>query len=297
MHEGFRKVYKMKQVIKDYIHRKNPQNLRDYDRAMREIIQHITLFGLWRSGFFEYAAFYGGTALRILHGLSRFSEDIDFSLLQKNMHFSIEPHLSGIQTELSGFGFEVDITVNEKKASPVESAFIKANTRIHLLKVAPGSVISDTVPNNQRMKVKLEVDTHPPGGFSTQSFPVLEPLPFYVRSYSLPDLFAGKMHCVLFRKWKNRVKGRDWYDMLWFLQNEIPAHLLHLEQRMRQSGDWLQERTLTREDFLALYRNRVDAIDFSLAVSDVLPFIQDPRELDVWSSDFFHSIAGKFRFS
>ena len=287
----------MKQVIRDYIQRKNPQNLHDYDRAMREIIQQITLFGLWRSGFFEYAAFYGGTALRVLHGLPRFSEDIDFSLLQKNMHFSIGPYLSGIQTELSGFGFEVEITAGEKKYGPVESAFIKANTRIHLLEVAPGSVISDTVPKNQRMKVKLEVDTDPPGVFTTQSLPVLEPLPFYVRSYSLPDLFAGKMHCVLFRKWKKRVKGRDWYDMLWFLRNEIPVHLLHLEQRMRQSGDWIREHTVTREDFLALYRDRVDTVDFSQAASDILPFIRDPREIDVWSSDFFHSITGKFRFS
>ncbi len=287
----------MKQVIKDYIQRKNPQNVHDYDRAMREIIQQITLFGLWRSGFFEYAAFYGGTALRILHGLPRFSEDIDFSLLGVDRQFSIDPHLSGIKTELSGFGFEVEITVSEKEHSPVESAFIKANTRVHLLEVAPSTMISDTVPKNQRMKVKLEVDTDPPADFSTESVSLLEPLPFYVQAYSLPDLFAGKMHCVLFRKWKKRVKGRDWYDMLWFLRKEIPIHLLHLEKRMRQSGDWIRKRQLTREDFLSIYREHVRTVDFSQAASDVLPFIQDPRELDVWNSDFFHSITDKFRFS
>jgi predicted nucleotidyltransferase component of viral defense system len=287
----------MKQVIKDFVDRRNPQDVREYDRALREIIQYIALFGLWRAGFFEHAAFYGGTALRILHGLPRFSEDIDFSLLDDNRKFSLESYLSGLKTELSGFGFKVDIAVKASGTGSTESAFIKANTRMHVLQVAPGPEIVDTVPSNQRMKVKLEVDVNPPGGFDTESLPVLDPIPFYVRTYSLPDLFAGKMHCVLFRKWRIRIKGRDWYDMIWFLRREVPLHLLHLEERMRQSGDWTGTRSLTEEDFSHLYRQRVAQVDFLQAVNDVLPFIQDPRELDVWSRDFFLSLIGKFQFS
>lgn len=287
----------MKQVIKDFINKKNPQSVRDYDRAMREIIQHIALFGLWRSGFFEHAAFYGGTALRILHGLPRFSEDVDFSLLERKDHFSLDQYLSGCETELAGFGFEADITVSDTQTGPVDSAFIKANTRIHLLEAAPGSAIADAVPSNQLMKVKLEVDTNPPGIFNTESSVVLDPIPFYVRVYSLPDLFAGKMHCVLFRKWGKRVKGRDWYDMVWFLRKEVPLHLTHLEQRMRQSGDWAAAREMTGEDFLRLYREKAEQVDFNRAASDVLPFIDDPREIDIWGTDFFHALAQKFRFS
>ncbi len=286
----------MKQVIRDFIDRRNPQDIREYDRALREMIQYIALFGLWRAGFYEYAAFYGGTALRILHGLPRFSEDIDFSLLAENRIFSLEPYLSGLKTELAGFGFEVDVAGKESGSGSIESAFIKANTRTHVLQVAAGPEIADAVPSNRLMKVKLEVDTSPPGGFDTESLPVLDPVPFYVRVFSLPDLFAGKLHCVLFRKWRGRVKGRDWYDLIWFLRREVPLHLSHLEKRMRQSGDWAGESPLKKDDFLHLYRERIERVDFSQAINDVLPFIRDPRELDIWSRDFFLSLTGRFRF-
>lgn len=287
----------MKRVIANYIHSKNPGNVQEYDRALREIIQHLALLGLWRAGFFEHAAFYGGTALRIIHGLPRFSEDIDFSLLRPRPDFSLESSLSGLRTELAGFGFDTDVTVSEKKMSTVASAFVKANTRVYVLKVASTPGLAVTIPSNQTMKIKLEVDTDPPGNFSTEVIPILFPQPFFAKVYSLPDLFAGKMHCVLFRAWKKRVKGRDWYDMIWFLRRGERLHLSHLEQRMRGSGDWTEERELREGDFLDIYKNRVDATNFTQAASDVLPFIEDPRELDIWGSDFFHGLVEKFRFS
>jgi hypothetical protein len=286
----------MKQVIADFIGSKNPQSLYEYDRALREILQHIALLGLGRAGFFEHAAFYGGTALRIIHGLPRFSEDIDFTLLKTTPEFSLGSYLSGLKTELAGFGFDTEVAAVEKKSSTVESAFIKANTRAHILSVSPSAALAGAVPSNQLIKVKLEVDTDPPGNFSTEAVPLLFPLPFYLRVCSLPDLFAGKMHCVLYRTWRKRVKGRDWYDMIWFLRRGEPLHLAHLEERMCQSGDWVGRRELRKEDFLDLYRKRVENTDFSQAVSDVLPFIEDPRELDVWGRDFFLTLAGKFQF-
>ena len=286
----------MKQVITDFIRSMEPRSAQDYDRALRETIQHVALLGLWRVGFFEHAAFYGGTALRIVHGLPRFSEDIDFSLLGPRIEFSLDSYLSGLKTELAGFGFETDVATSGRTRSAVESAFIKANTRIHLLRISAAASLAGAVPANQLLKVKLEVDTDPPGDFSTKVSSLLFPIPFYVRVYSLSDLFAGKMHCVLYRRWRKRVKGRDWYDMIWFLGRETRLHLRHLEARMRQSGDWTGGCELQRDDFLRLYRTRVEATDFDQAVSDVLPFIGDSRELDVWGRGFFHSLADRFMY-
>jgi predicted nucleotidyltransferase component of viral defense system len=286
----------MNEVIKEYIRRKNPRTVQEHDRVLRELIQNISLLGLWRSGFFEHAAFYGGTALRIVHDLPRFSEDVDFSLLKEKSGFSLDSYFSGIKTELSGFGFETVITETKKDFSTIESAFIKANTRVHLLKISADPSISHFVPANQLLKVKLEVDTAPPGLFSTEVIPLLDPIPFYIRIFSLPDLFAGKMHCVLCRNWKKRVKGRDWYDMIWFLRKEIPLHLAHLEQRMRQSGNWIGKKPLEQKNFIALYSKRTNEIDFSQAASDVLPFIRNPRELDIWGRDFFLALSERFTF-
>lgn len=287
----------MKQVINDFIQRKNPKTLRDYDRALREVIQHIALLGLWRSGFFEHAAFYGGTALRVIYGIARFSEDIDFSLLENDTDFSLGPYLAGLKTELAGFGFQTEISYAKREYKTVDSAFIKANTRLHLLQVSANPALADTIPSNQLLKVKLEVDPDPPKDFSTEAVPILDPIPFYVRAFSSPDLFAGKMHCVLCRRWRGRVKGRDWYDMIWFLKRETPLHLSHLEQRMIQSDDWDKSRRLEKDDFIDLYRKCVKATDFKKAVSDVIPFLQEPRETDVWSKDFFVSLINRFRFA
>ena len=173
---------------------------------------------------------------------------------------------------------------------------MKANTRYHLLQAKPGSALASTVPANQPLRIKLEIDTVPPGEFDTEVVPVLDPIPFSVRTLSLPDLFAGKLHCVLFRRWKSRVKGRDWYDLIWFLRKRVPLHLAHLEQRMRQSNDWREERQVGVDDLLRLYDQRVGQVDFSRAAADVLPFIHDPRELDLWSPTFFSTLSERILF-
>jgi predicted nucleotidyltransferase component of viral defense system len=286
----------MKQVIRAFIHRRNPTTVREYDRALREVIQQIALLGLWRAGFFEHAAFYGDTALRIIHGIPRFSEDIDFSLLERKTDFTLEPYLSGLKTELAGFGFQTELSYTNKKNKTVDSAFIKANTRLHLLNISADPLLAETVPSNQLVKVKLEVDPDPPEDFSTEAVPLIDPIPFYIRIFSLPDLFAGKMHCVLCRRWRDRVKGRDWYDMIWFLRRETPLHLSHLEQRMIQSDDWNVKRRLNKDDFIDLYRKRVETTDFKQVTSDVIPFIQEPRETEIWGKDFFLSLIDRFRF-
>ena len=192
------------------------RSLEDHLRALREILQQIALLGLWRSKFFEKAAFYGGTALRILYGLDRYSEDLDFSLLAPMSKFDLSIYSNALQKELSAFGFNVRLEPIRKTAvSPVQSAFLKADTLNQLLVIQTPEEIVKRIHRGQVLKIKLEVDTNPPPGFATHTRYVLQPIPFAVRAYVLSDLFAGKMHAIFCRRWKQRVKGRDWYDLVW----------------------------------------------------------------------------------
>jgi len=267
-----------------------------YTHALREILQEIALLGLWRSKFFEHAAFYGGTALRILHGLDRFSEDLDFSLLAPMRDFDIGQYSLALEEELRAFGFDVRVAKRNKVvASPGQSAFLKVNTFNELLVITPDESIARTVPRRQVLKIKLEVDTDPPPEFFTESKYLLQPIPFAVRTYTLPDLFAGKMHAVLCRKWKNRVKGRDWYDLVWYAANHPELHLAHLEQRMRQSGHWQASRAMDESTFRALLHDRVDSLNIDQARREVEPFVRHPEALAIWSRDFFHDIGSRIR--
>ena len=186
-------------------------------KALREILQEIALLGLWRSRFFEKAAFYGGTALRILYGLDRYSEDLDFSLLKPTAEFDLSRYCSALEKEIRSFGFEATVTGKTKSAqSTIQSAFLKADTLKHLLVINTTESLIRNIPPGQVLKIKIEVDTDPPPGFDTETRFLLQPISFSVRAFSLPDMFAGKMHAVLCRGWKGRVKGRDWYDLVWY---------------------------------------------------------------------------------
>jgi predicted nucleotidyltransferase component of viral defense system len=270
--------------------------LEDYVRALREILQEIALLGLWRSKFFEKGAFYGGTALRILYGLDRFSEDLDFSLLQPRSDFNLSRYSKALQTEMRSFGFEVTVdSKGEKTSRAVQSAFLKANTLEQLLIINAEKEIIRGLPKGQVLKIKVEVDTDPPPGFTIEVKYLLHPIPFSVRSYVLPDLFAGKMHAILCRRWKNRIKGRDWYDFVWFVSNHPELHLLHLEKRMIQTGDWKQSEPLTGERFNERLRQMIEAVDLKRARVEVEPFVNNPDALAVWSKDFFLDISRRIK--
>jgi len=273
-----------------------PKSVDDSVRALREIIQEVALLGLWRAKFFEHAAFYGGTALRILYGLDRFSEDLDFSLLTPSPDFNLARYTASLEEELQAFGFNVRVEMVDKAVeSAVQSAFLKANTRNELLVIEAGEELTGQVAAGQVLKVKIEVDTDPPPGFSTQTRYLLQPIPFAVRSYSLPDLFAGKMHAILFRKWKNRVKGRDWYDLVWYAANHPHLNLAHLEQRMRQTGHWSGEKSLSPVVFTDLLFEAIDRLDVNQARKDVAPFVKDQQMLALWSHDFFQDVASRIQ--
>lgn len=286
----------MNEAVAGMLERYDNQSLEDHLQALREILQEIALLGLWRSKFFDKAAFYSGTALRILYGLDRFSEDMDFSLLSPMDDFDLSAYTSALQKELAAFGFDVRIDQRDKSAeSAVQSAFLKANTLNQLLVIETSEDLLKTVHRGQILKIKLEIDTDPPPEFETHTRYLLQPIPFAVRTYKLPDLFAGKMHAILCRKRKTRVKGRDWYDLVWYTANHPRLHLAHLEQRMRQSGHWKGGRQLTPQSFKQLLSQAIDRLNVDQAREEVEAFIRDPKSLAVWSQAFFQDIAERIQ--
>ena len=284
-------------MIQEWLNEYQPANPAAAQQALREIMQEIALAGLQRSGFFETAAFYGGTALRIFHGLDRFSEDLDFSLLAVDPDFSIKPYLNGMAREFEALGIRVAVNDKKKtKQSTIESAFLKSDTdwqEIVLKDIITPTKAERLLPS---IKIKLEVDKNPPPGFETEEKLLVRPFSFYTKCYTLPDLFAGKMHALLFRKWANRVKGRDWYDMEWYIRKGIPLHLEHLVIRARNSGDWPSD-TMTASDFKKLLTEKIAGVSIDRIKEDVLPFIKDYSKLDIWSAAYFQDLAGLIRFA
>ena len=251
--------------------------------ALREVMQEIALAGLYRGGFFEKTAFYGGTCLRILYGLPRYSEDLDFSLLKADPLFSFEPYLNKLKSEFASLGFEIDVSEKKKTAdSEIASAFLKKTASRYDLQIKGQKVL----------KIKVEVGTDPPLGFTTEQKLLLQPFSFYVNCFTLPDLFAGKVHALLFRKWKNRVKGRDWFDFEWYVRRSTPLNLKHLAIRAHQSGH-IKTPSLSKEELLTLFLDRIDTLDIDSARSDVERFITTPDEIEIWSKDYFRKLVEK----
>lgn len=281
----------MKTTIEELLENYQPKSKTDYTNAIQEIIQEITLLGLWRAKFFEHAAFYGGTSLRILYGLDRFSEDLDFSLLKPDPNFQLIPFLNAIEEELEISGLRVN--VEHKIKHPDESvcsAFLKTGTLETFIRIGLDDTLQRYTQSNEVIKIKLEIDVNPPPGFTTEIRYLIRPIPFSVRTYTPEDLFAGKMHDLLCRPYKIRVKGRDWYDFIWYVKKGFFLHLSHLEARMRQSGHYDSPGKLTYEIFLTLLEEKMQYLNLAAAKEDIWRFIQNPREVDGWSKEFFMSL-------
>ena len=246
--------------------------------AIFEINQQVILAGLYNGGFFESAAFYGGTCLRIFHGLQRFSEDMDFSLLTQDEAFDFSKYFQSIVDAFALVGREVEIKKKDKtKFGKVESEFLKDNTDVY-------DVMFQT---EKSIKIKIEVDKCPPLKFKTEQKLLLQPHSFMTRCFTLPDLFAGKMHALVYRAWKNRVKGRDWYDFEWYVRHNVPLDFMHLAERCKQFNN----EKITPELFKEKLKERLSTANIKQVKEDVLPFVCNPKELDIWSNDYFVQLA------
>lgn len=282
----------MNNIIEQMLVQHRSETLTDKKNSIKEVVQEIILCGLSRAGFFNKAAFYGGTALRIFHNLDRFSEDLDFSLMAPDSDFSLDQYLPALERELEAYGFHFKAETKMKaNDSDVLSAFVKGNTREHILLCYADENLAQRVIGSELIKVKFEVDTMPPpyAGFERQ-FRLL-PIPYEINLYDMPSLFAGKIHAVICRAWKSRIKGRDLYDYVFYLSKGTPVNIRHLNSRLLDSGFKGAREDLNLEEIKEILRNRFESIDYSQAKGDVLPFIHNPAFLDVWSEDFFKSIT------
>ena len=282
-------------MIKEWLKEYNPQNEEEILSALREIMQEIALAGLSRTDFFEKASFYGGTALRVFYGLERFSEDLDFSLLKPDSHFSIESYFKPIKEEFRALGLTVSIKEKKKtKQTAIDSAFLKAET------IWQEIVLEDIIKeiglrSNKTLKIKIEVDRQPSLNFETEEKLLLRPFSFYVKCFTKSSLFAGKMHALLFRKWQNRVKGRDWYDLEWYIKKGVPLDVNHFLTRAKDTNDWI-ENNISNEQIIELLEAKINAVSFSNIKEDVVPFIRDDASLKIWGPEYFKDLIAKIKF-
>jgi len=257
---------------------------KDKRNAMYEVMQQVTLAGLYRGGFFSKAAFYGGTCLRIFHKLDRFSEDMDFSLLARDESFNLEDYFPAVIEEFKTLGR--DVVFNKKNKlnfGQVESAFLKDNTEVYDV----------TFQTEKSLKIKIEVDIKPPLKFITEQKLLIQPFSFMTRCFSLPDLYAGKMHALAFRNWKSRVKGRDWYDFEWYVKNGVQLDFTHLQERIREFNGI----EISKEQYLILLKERLSTTDIKMVKQDVEPFIKHQEGLEIWSNEYFLQLADLIKFN
>ena len=281
----------MDSVVKTMISGYQPQNIYEKKNAAKEVMQEVVLCGLSRAGFFKKAAFYGGTALRIFYGLQRFSEDLDFSLTKADDTFSLSAYFPILEKELRAYGFNLVIEEKTKtKDTAIKSAFLKGNTKEHLLLFYADRDIAG-INDKEILKIKFEIDLNPPPYATFETKYRLRPVPYQITLYDEASLFAGKLHAVIGRSWKNRVKGRDLYDYIFYLSKGTKCNLKHLQARLIQSGHLAAASSWSAEDVKRMLRERFERIDYQQAKKDVEPFITDASVLDLWSKEFFVQIT------
>jgi predicted nucleotidyltransferase component of viral defense system len=260
-----------------------PKSALERQAVQQEVMQLIALSGLARGGFFEKAAFYGGTCLHLFYGMERFSENMDFSLLSPDSDFDFESYFPAVKEEFALAGKDVEIQIKHKgRPSSVESAFLKESSEVFKIGFT----------TQKQIKVKIEVDIDPPPDFSTEMKLMVRPVSRWIRVYSAGDLYAGKVSAALFRAWRARVKGRDWYDLEWYVRNGFACNLKHLSARGRESATDLS----SREAVVAALKKRISNIDFKAAGDDVRPFLKDASCLDIWSRDYFSALVDMIKF-
>ncbi len=281
----------MQQILNQMLKKYEIRTLQDKKNAIKEVVQEIVLCGLSRSGFFKDVAFYGGTALRIFYGLDRFSEDLDFALITPNPNFDLTKYFLYIENETKSLGLNFTVIEKEKSVdSNIKSAFLKGNTKEHIMTFYEKENINN-INKDELIKIKFEVDINSPIDATYETKFGLLPSPYQVKLYDLPSLFAGKIHACLCRNWKSRVKGRDFYDYVFFLSIRAKVNLKNLKAKLVQSNFINDDYDLTIENLKLLLNERFENMNFEEAKKDVLPFIKDQSKLNLWSKEFFIEIT------
>lgn len=255
------------------------------ENAIKEITQEIALLGLSRAGFFKDVEFHGGTALRILYGLQRFSEDLDFATLKPDNKFELNKYLKPVADEFNNYGYDVEIQDRSKADRVVQKAFLKDDSigRVLLLQYP------QPIRSSKKIQIKFEVDTNPPLGAETEIKYLDFPFPFTVQTKNLPSSFSGKIHALLCRPY---LKGRDWYDFIWYIAQNIGLNYQLLTNAINQIGPWQKQNILINKDWvLTQLDQKIQSIDWQKAAEDVRRFLRpnEQEALGLWSEDFFLS--------
>lgn len=284
----------MNNVIEQMLSKYEIKNTNDEINALKEIIQEIVLAGLSRGDFFKEVAFYGGTALRIFYNLDRFSEDLDFALIEPNKDFDLSKYFNYIERELKSYGINLEISTKVKSIdSNITSAFLKGNTLEHILKFFSSNEEHKYDHILKNLKIKFEVDVNPPLGATYEDRYKLLPSPHQIKLYDKESLFAGKIHAILCRGWKTRTKGRDLYDYIFFLANDTKVNLELLKNKLIESNYIDKNENLDINRVKELLVNKFNEIDYNDAKEDVKPFIKNVDCLNIWSKEFFINITEK----
>lgn len=282
----------MNNIIEQMLSKYELKNTNDEINALKEIIQEIVLSGLSRGNFFNEVAFYGGTALRIFYKLDRFSEELDFALIFPNKKFDLSKYFIYIEKELKSYGLNLEISTKQKnKNSNITSAFLKGNTLEHILKFFPNEKNNKYSSLLKNIKIKFEVDINPPSGAEYEEKYKLLPSPHQIKIYDKESLLAGKIHAILCRGWKTRVKGRDLYDYVFFLANDIKVNIELIKNKLIESKYIEQNSNFDINKLKELLIYKFNEIDYKEAKEDVKPFIKDIDSLNIWSKEFFSGIT------
>jgi len=260
--------------------------------AIREILQEMVLAGLSRTDFFVKAAFHGGTQLRIFEGVRRFSEDLDFVLVSRDSSFNLLPYLEKVSEELSAAGVAMEVRDRSTASAAVKKGFLKNDSLVNILdlRFVGGRGSPGTPP---KMSIKMEVDANPPSGATYRAIPLLFPFPASVRAFDRESSFSGKMHALLCRQY---VKGRDWFDFVWYVGSRAKLNHELLSSAIDQQGPWAGEGISTSDEWV---RDRllevIARIDWNVAKRDVMPFVyaSDRPSLDLWDREFFTSLTDR----
>ena len=262
------------------------------EQALKEILQELILYALWRTDFFDLAAFQGGTSLRILYGLPRFSEDMDFILLEPDESFEWRSVVPGLEAVLLEFGVSVALTDRSEAQGAIRRATLKDDSLAGLLDLG----FKDGSPR-RKLRVKLELDTRPPAGSNWARHFCDFPTDFMAISQDLPSNFALKLHALLCRPY---LKGRDWFDFLWYVRRRVSPNLEHLGNALEQHGPWAGQQVRPDSQWLKqAMAHKIESIDWSRAASDVEPFVneQDRHGLKLWGRELFLDRLGKLQTS
>jgi len=250
--------------------------------ALKEIYQEIALAGLARSDFFKSAAFQGGTALRIVHQLKRFSEDLDFVLLAPQEVFNWHAYLNAVQLEFNSFGVDLEIKNRSEAKGVIKTAFLKENSFARILELNYDRLPSD----EQKITIKLEVDTLPPEGSGFENAFLTYPYPFSILIQDLPSLFASKCHAILCRKYE---KGRDWFDFLWYFNKQVPINFSLLRNALQQSGPHKGKKITSKKWLLESLESKITSMDWKKAQHDVENFLrlEERKFVENWNQELF----------